>query len=88
VDTSRFEFSLTVPRDPQFASTVGRLAAQAARYAGCGDAESETFSSSVEKAVRGCLGSACPDGPISVVVHRDAGPVEVLVDGRAITVEP
>ena len=87
MDATTFQFSLSVPRDPQFVSTVRKLAVQAARYASCGDGEAEAFGGSVEKAVRACLQESSGDS-IAIIVRRNAGPVEVLVDGHAITVEP
>jgi len=88
VDTIRFRFSLSVPRDAKYVPTVRRLAVQAARYASCREADAETFGGSVEKAMRLCLQEPSPADDISVLVHRDAGPVEVRVNGHAVTVEP
>jgi hypothetical protein len=88
VDASRFEFSLTVPRDSRFVETVRLLAMQAARYAGCGEPDAEGFAGSVERAVRASLGEADDGAPVTVVVRRESGPVEVSVDGRTLTVEP
>jgi hypothetical protein len=88
VDASTFEFTISVPRDPQFVSMVRGLAVQAARYAACGNAETETFAVSVEAAVHACLREASPSAIISVVVRRDAGPLEFLIDGRTVAVEP
>jgi hypothetical protein len=88
VDASTFEFTLSVPRDPQFASMVRGLAVQAARYASCGHADAESFAGSVEAALHACLREASSDATISVVVRRDAGPLEFLIDGRTIAVEP
>ena len=88
MDASTFEFRLAVPRDPQFVSMVRSLAVQAARYAACGNAEIETFAGSVEAAVHACLRETSPDATISVVVRRDAGPLEFLIDGRTVAVEP
>jgi hypothetical protein len=88
VDASTFEFTLSVPRDPQFVSMVRGLAVQAARYAACGSSETETFAVSVEAAVHACLRETSPAATISVVVRRDAGPLEFLIDGRTIAVEP
>jgi hypothetical protein len=87
VDANRFVFSLSVPRDAKYVPTVCRLAVQAARYASCADADAETFGGSVEDLLRSCLREPS-DGAISVVVRRDAGPVEVRVNGHAVTVEP
>jgi len=88
VDASRFEFSLTVPRDARFVETVRLLATQAARYAGCGGPDTETFAASVEQAVRASVDGTADGAPVTVVMRRDAGPVEVVVDGRTLTVEP
>jgi len=88
VDASTFEFTLSVPRDPQFVSMVRGLAVQAARYAACGNAETETFAVSVEAAVHACLRETSHSGTISVVVRREAGPLEFLIDGRTVAVEP
>jgi hypothetical protein len=88
VDARRFQFSLSVPRDAQFAPMVRGLAAQAARYASCSEAEVEAFAGSVDAAVRACLRESSADAIIAITVQRDAGPIEVLVNGRAITVQP
>ena len=88
MDASTFEFTISVPRDPQFVSMVRGLAVQAARYAACGTAEAETFAVSVEAAVQACLREASHNASISVVVRRDAGPLEFLIDGRTVAVEP
>jgi hypothetical protein len=88
VDASTFAFTISVPRDPQFVSMVRGLAVQAARYAACGNAEAETFALSVEAAVQACLRETSHNASISVVVRRDAGPLEFLIDGRTVAVEP
>lgn len=88
MDASTFEFTISVPRDAQYVSMVRGLAMQAARYASCGNSEAETFAISVEAAVHACLGEASSDATISVIVRRDAGPLEFLIDGRTVAVEP
>jgi len=85
VDTNTFEFSLSVPRDERFAPTVRLMAVQAARYVNCSEADAQAFGGSVEKAVHACLRDAAADATIAVVVRRDGGPVEVLVDGHVVT---
>jgi len=88
VDANRFEFSLTVPRDARFAETLRLLAVQAAKYAGCAETDVDAFAASVQQAVRTSL-DGTPDGtPVTVVMRRDAGPVEVRIDGRTLTVDP
>jgi hypothetical protein len=88
VDASTFQFSISVPRDARFVPVVRSMAVQAARYASCGEADTETFAGSVEAAVRARLHDASADGTISVIVRRDAGPLEFLIDGHAIAVQP
>jgi hypothetical protein len=88
VDTNTFQFSLSVPRDQRFAPTVRLLAVQAARYASCSEAAAQTFGGSVEQAVQTCLEDAAAGRTISVVVRRDGGPIEVLVDGHVVTLAP
>ena len=88
MDASTFEFSISLPRDQQFVSMVRGLAMHAARYASCGNSDAETFAGSVEEAVHACLLEASSNATISVVVRRDAGPLEFLIDGRTIAVEP
>jgi hypothetical protein len=46
------------------------------------------FAGSVEAAVHACLGDASAVASISVIVRRDAGPLEFLIDGRTIAVKP
>ena len=50
--------------------------------------EAETFALSVEAAVQACLRETSHNASISVVVRRDAGPLEFLIDGRTVAVEP
>ena len=88
MDASTFEFTISLPRDPQFASMVRGIAIHAARYTSCGNSDAETFAGSVEAAVHACLREASSNAMISVVVRRDAGPLEFLIDGRTIAVEP
>jgi hypothetical protein len=88
VDASTFEFTISVPRDAQFVSMVRGLAVQAARYAACGHSDAETFAVSVEAAVRAVLREPSADATMSVIVRRDAGPLEFLIDGRTVAVEP
>ena len=88
VDASTFQFTISIPRDAQFVSMVRGLAVHAARYASCASPDAETFAGSVEAAVHACLREASSNATISVVVRRDAGPLEFLLDGRTVAVEP
>ena len=88
MDPSHFQFVLSVPHDAQYLPMVRLLAAQAARYASCSEAEAERFGGSVEQAVQACLHKPAPTSAISIVVRREAGPVEVVVDGHIVSIEP
>ena len=88
MDASTFEFTISLPRDPQFVSMVRGLAMHAARYASCVNTDDETIAATVEAALHACMREATPSATISVVVRREAGPLEFLIDGRTIAVEP
>ena len=88
MDARTFEFTISIPRDPQFVSMVRGLAVHAARYASCANSDAETFAGSVEAAVHACLRETSPKATISVVVRRAAGPLAFLIDGRTVAVEP
>jgi len=87
MDPYRFEFTVSVPCDERFAETVRLLAVRAARYAGVAEATCEAFGSAIDQSVRERMGAA-PGAPVSVVMRRAGGPLQVLVDGRPLTLEP
>jgi hypothetical protein len=84
---SRFEFELNVslPHDPRFAETARELATHAARQAGCGEDQARAFGRDVERLIRGHIEAGKSGGPIPLIVRRASGPVEVLVNGRALS---
>lgn len=82
-----FELTLSLPHDVRLAATVRGLAVQAAHYAGCVGAKAEAFGRSVEEAARGCLAAAPAGAEVAVVVRRAAGPLEVRIDTRTITLD-
>jgi hypothetical protein len=83
MDASTFEFNVALPRDARFAEAVRRLALQAANYAGGNAGEAEAFAASVERAFQACLSESTGDVPLTF--RRAAGPVEVLIDGRVLS---
>ena len=87
MDATRFELTISVPRDERFASTLRGLAVHAAQYAGCDAAAAEAFGGDVEEAARRSLERMAPDAVRPVVVRRHDGPVEVLIDSRTISVD-
>jgi hypothetical protein len=82
-----FQLDVSVPRDERFVATVRDLAVQGARFAGCTPAAADAFGKTVEAALGTCLRTGAPDTPIAVVVRRNQGPLEVLVDEQTITLD-
>jgi hypothetical protein len=82
-----FELNVSLPTDARYTETARDLAVHAARQAGCGELRAEAFGAEVEGVVRGHLegGNAAP---LTLVLRRRSGPVEVLINGRMITIEP
>lgn len=72
-----------MPREARFAAAVRRLALHAAQYAGCADGAADPFASLVEQAFTGCLHQSSGDVPL--IFRRLSGPLEVVVDGRVLT---
>ena len=83
----QFELNVSLPSDIRFTDTVRELAAHAARHAGCSDAGAEAFGEEVAQAVRAHLEKS-DAATIPLVLRRQAGPVEVLVNGRTLTLSP
>jgi hypothetical protein len=84
MDASSFEFAVSMPRNAQFADAVRRLAVHAAHYAGCAAGDVDPFARTVEDAFHGCLGGAATT-EVAMMFRRSAGPLEVVVDGRVLT---
>jgi anti-sigma regulatory factor (Ser/Thr protein kinase) len=83
-----FELTLSLPRDPRFASTIRDLAVHAAQHAGCGLAKAEAFGRAAEELLRASLAdSAQEEEDMPVVVRRLAGPLELRIDKRIITLD-
>lgn len=83
MDASTFQFDVFMPRDARFADAVRRLAIQSAQYAGSAAGDVDPFAASVEAAFTGCLTAGGGDVPL--VFRRADGPLEVVVDGRVLS---
>ena len=83
MDGSAFEFDVVMPREARFAEAVRRLALQSASYAGGAPGDAEAFAAAVEQAFHACLSGSAGDVPLTF--RRAAGPVEVVVDGRVLS---
>ena len=84
MDAMSFELAVSMPREARYADAVRRLAVQAAQYAGCAAGDADPFGLTVEEAFTKCLdGAAAKDVPL--MFRRASGPLEVVVDGRVLT---
>jgi hypothetical protein len=83
-----FELHVTLPTDTRFAATARELAVHAARHAGCSAASAHTFGAQVEEVLRAYLDADGVEPSIPLVFRRTAGPVEVLINGRTLTIDP
>ena len=87
MDATSFELTVSVSPDTRFATTVRELVAYAAHYAGCSEADAAVFGRDVEDAVRASLEGIAGDAIVPITVRRQAGPVEVLVNGHTLTLQ-
>jgi hypothetical protein len=84
----RFELHVTLPNDSRFAETARELAVHAARHAGQTDERAREFGAEVERILRRHLDGGAGTAPIPMIVRRTTGPVEVVIHGRAVTLDP
>jgi hypothetical protein len=84
----QFELNVSFPPDTRFVVTARELAVHAARHAGCTEARARAFGDEVEATILSCMERGNTDAPLPMVVRRTTGPVEVLVNGRTIALEP
>lgn len=87
MNVTSFELTLSLPHDVRFASTVGELVVHAAQYAGCVQARAEAFGREVEALVRCHLADPAAPPLVPIVVRLAAGPLEIVVNGRSMTLE-
>jgi hypothetical protein len=83
MDATSFELAMSVPRDQRYAAVVHDLARHAANYAGCAGADGDVFARSVGEAFAASV--AAGDGDVPVMFRRAGGPLEVMLDGRLLT---
>ena len=87
-DHAHFELNVSLPPDTRFAVTARELAVYAARHAGCTEARARAFGEEVEATILSCMERGNTDAPLPVVVRRMTGPLEVVVNGRTIALDP
>ena len=84
MDATNFELKMSLPHDVRFIATIRDIAVHAAQYAGCAEVAAVAFGRRVEEVFRLELERDNSDRAVPIVVRRQAGPVEVLVDQRRI----
>jgi hypothetical protein len=83
-----FELNVTFPTDARYAATVRELAMHAAKHAGFSEARASAFADEVDGIVRGYLESGGGGATLPLVFRRTTGPIEVLVNGRTLILDP
>jgi len=83
-----YELNVSLPTDVRFTGTARELAVHAAKHAGCTEARALAFGEEVEGVIRGYLESGNISPTLPLVLRRRSGPVEALINGRTITIEP
>lgn len=82
-----FELTMSLPHDARFAPAIRDLATHAAQHVGCGPAKAEAFGLAAEELLRRWLEDSGPDEEVPVVMRRVAGPLELRIDDRTITLD-
>jgi hypothetical protein len=83
-----FELNISLPTDARFTETARELAVHAAKHAGCTDDRARAFGDEVEGVIRGYLEDGHTATSLPLVLRRKSGPVEALISGRTITIQP
>jgi hypothetical protein len=86
MDSTTFELIVSI-EDSRFVATIGALVDHAAQYAGSSSADAASFSSAVTEALAAALAGRTGSAPLPVVLRRQAGPLEVVVDGQTLTLD-
>ncbi|NOT43035.1 MAG: hypothetical protein HOP14_00345 [Acidobacteria bacterium] len=79
---SSFELHMTLPGETRFVPALDDVVQHAAAYVGCGPAEASAFCGVVLGVVADCCRQAS-GRLLDVVVRREDGPLEVLVECEA-----
>jgi hypothetical protein len=86
VHTPAFEITVSI-EDERFIGAVGAVVLQAAATAGCPSDEAARFAKIVEDAIIVSLDEPREHALLAVVVRRRSGPVEVLANGRTLSLD-
>jgi hypothetical protein len=86
VHATTFEIIVSI-EDERFVGAVAAIVLQAAATAGCPSDEAARFAKVVEDAITESLDEPREQALLPVVVRRRSGPVEVLANGRTLSLE-
>jgi len=86
VNTTTFEMTVSI-EDERFVGAVGALVLQAAAYAGCPSTDAAQFAKAVEEAITVSLDEPREHPLLPVIVRRRSGPIEVLMNGRILSLD-
>ena len=86
MNATTFEMTVSID-DQRFAGAVGAIVLQAAAYAGCPSDEAARFAQAVQDAIAESLDEPREQSLMPVVVRRRSGPVEVLMNGRILSLD-
>ena len=86
MNSTTFEMTVSI-EDERFVGTVGALVLQAAAYAGCESGEATRFAKAVQEAITATLEEPREHPFLPVIVRRRSGPVEVLMNGRILSLD-
>jgi hypothetical protein len=86
VNSTTFDMTVSLD-DERFVGAVAVLVLQAAAYAGCPAADAAQFAKTVEDAITASLGEPRDHPLLPVIVRRRSGPIEVVMNGRTLSLD-
>ena len=86
MNATTFEMTVSI-EDERFVGAVSAVVLQAAAYAGCSSEEAARFAQVVQDAIAESLDEPREQSLMPVIVRRRSGPVEVLMNGRILSLD-
>ena len=86
MNSTTFEMTVSI-EDQRFAGAVGAIVLQAAAYAGCSTDDAARFARAVQDALAESLDEPREQSLMPIVVRRRSGPVEVVMNGRVLSLD-
>lgn len=86
MNATTFEMTVSI-EDERFVGAVAALVLQAAAYAGCQSTDAAQFAKAVQDAITASLDEPRDHPLMPVIVRRRAGPIEVVMSGRILSLD-